>query len=326
MPCELNPAATNRPGASGNYAELEVRVGREALRRRQVVREADRLQLGQPLRGRSPGPERSGPSPGRTPRTRRSSISPTALRLALRLEGADEVAARGSAGRRGSRRGRAGTGSARRRPRPPPSSPRRARPGTAAREAPASRASSRVHRPHASTTVSHSIVPAVRDRRPSTASVAPLEPGHLDAESRTARRASFGALRQASARVAGVHGRRRSGRAWRRRGRPIVRARPARPSPRRRELVGLDPEVAGHREPGAAAPASGPRCARRSARRRAGGRSRCRSPPGSDSYRGGVEAAELGERVGAADLRDQAGGVPRGAGGQPRPLEHDDVA
>ena len=49
MPWELNPAATKSPGTSGHVPELEVRVGREALGRAQVVREADRLDLGHAL-------------------------------------------------------------------------------------------------------------------------------------------------------------------------------------------------------------------------------------------------------------------------------------
>jgi hypothetical protein len=103
-----------------------------------------------------------------------------------------------------------------------------------------------------------------------------------------------------------------------------LRVRPVRLYLLRRQLVGFDPEVLGHREPGAQLlhPAARPRDRQGSHPAKTGLDAGLRREP---LVQGGVEAAELGERVCAADLRDQAGGVPRGPAGQPRPLEDDDV-
>ena len=86
----------------------------------------------------------------------------------------------------------------------------------------------------------------------------------------------------------------------------------------------LDPEVLRHREPHAQLlhPAARPRDRQGSHPAETGldaGLHRERL------VEGGVETAELGESVRAADLRDQAGGVPRGPAGQPRPLEDEDI-
>ena len=53
-------------------------------------------------------------------------------------------------------------------------------------------------------------------------------------------------------------------------------------------------------------------------------RSRCRSRPAA-TRRARVDARQLGQRVGAADLRDQAGRVPGRAVREPRPLHDDHV-
>ena len=74
MPWELKPGRDEQAGHLGQLAQLEVRVRREALRRAQVVREADRLAARAGAAGRSPAPARSGPSRDRTPRSPPSSI------------------------------------------------------------------------------------------------------------------------------------------------------------------------------------------------------------------------------------------------------------
>ena len=115
IPCELNPAATNRPDTSGNWPGGS-RVRREALRCREEPGELEHLassgRAGEPSRAPARSRSQSGPDSARPARD----VEPGRLGFPLartRRRGGR----RGSDGRRGSRRGRAGSAATSRRPR-----------------------------------------------------------------------------------------------------------------------------------------------------------------------------------------------------------------